>query len=574
MRKEARKHPEHKKKKSKDIKIPKLAPFKNELLQQAEEAKKQLEQERQLKKQQRALARKQQKAERPKSLESMINDVERRQDVFDHEQILTNDQMHLSTEVGEGDERSRKTYYREFKKVVDASDIIIQVLDARDPLGCRCPQVEQAVLTSGKNKKLILLLNKIDLIPRDNLDKWLKYLRNEFPTIAFRSSTQNQRDRLGHVKASLKACDEHLLKSSNKCIGASTLMNLLSNYCRKNDIKTSITVGIVGFPNVGKSSVINSLKRSQACETGSMPGITKQMQTVKLDKLIKLFDSPGIVMSKETNPASLILRNCVRIETIENPVPAIELLLNRCSKDQMMLQYNLSDFQDVNEFLSKMALKMGSLKKGGIPDIHKAAQRVLSDWTNGKLTYFTEPPERTGEIISTELVTQMKEAFDIDGLLKNEDEQLKDLHNTPLTGISFPASIPTQADMDLDKEETMSEDENNSIEEMSQDDDENHQPTTKDSKKVRFMVQANDKTKRLSKQQAADLVDKEHDNEVRRSIKRSNLVRQQEFKKIKKNQKRTEKSVSNLGDALDSIIRLTTSNNSTDDSYNFQTDFV
>ncbi|CAF3407287.1 unnamed protein product [Rotaria sp. Silwood1] len=574
MRKEARKHPEHKKKKSKDIKIPKLAPFKNELLQQAEEAKKQLEQERQLKKQQRALARQQQKAERPKSLESMINDVERRQDVFDHEQILPNDQMHLSTEVGEGDERSRKTYYREFKKVVDASDIIIQVLDARDPLGCRCPQVEQAVLTSGKNKKLILLLNKIDLIPRDNLDKWLKYLRNEFPTIAFRSSTQNQRDRLGHVKASLKACDEHLLKSSNKCIGASTLMNLLSNYCRKNDIKTSITVGIVGFPNVGKSSVINSLKRSQACETGSMPGITKQMQTVKLDKLIKLFDSPGIVMSKETNPASLILRNCVRIETIENPVPAIELLLNRCSKDQMMLQYNLSDFQDVNEFLSKMALKMGSLKKGGIPDIHKAAQRVLSDWTNGKLTYFTEPPERTGEIISTELVTQMKEAFDIDGLLKNEDEQLKDLHNTPLTGISFPASIPTQADMDLDKEETMSEDENNSIEEMSQDDDENHQPTTKDSKKVRFMVQANDKTKRLSKQQAADLADKEHDNEVRRSIKRSNLVRQQEFKKIKKNQKRTEKSVSNLGDALDSIIRLTTSNNSTDDSYNFQTDFV
>ncbi|CAF3617161.1 unnamed protein product, partial [Rotaria sp. Silwood2] len=132
-----------------------------------------------------------------------IGDAKRRQDIFDHEQVSTNDHMHLSTEVGEGDEKSRKTFYREFKKVVDASDIIIQVLDARDPLGCRCPQVEQAVLTSGKNKKLILLLNKIDLIPRDNLDKWLKYLRNEFPTIAFRSSTQNQRDRLGHVKASL-----------------------------------------------------------------------------------------------------------------------------------------------------------------------------------------------------------------------------------------------------------------------------------------------------------------------------------------------------------------------------------
>ena len=75
--------------------------------------------------------------------------------------FIQSNHPHLSTEVGEGDEKSRKTFYREFKKVVDASDIIIEVLDARDPLGCRCPQVEEAVLTSGKNKKLILLLNKI-----------------------------------------------------------------------------------------------------------------------------------------------------------------------------------------------------------------------------------------------------------------------------------------------------------------------------------------------------------------------------------------------------------------------------
>lgn len=133
---------------------------------------------------------------------------------------------------------------------------------------------------------------------------------------------------------------------------------------------------------------------------------------------------------------------------------------------------------------------MGSLKKGGIPDIKKASQRVLSDWTNGKLTYFTEPPERSGEIISTELVTQMKEAFDIDGLLKNEDEQLKNLHNVPLTGILLPASTPTHADMDLDKEEEaqeeeeMSEDEDSPAEEMDDDDGENHQPAPKDSKKV------------------------------------------------------------------------------------------
>jgi hypothetical protein len=105
-------------------------------------------------------------------------DIERRQNEFERDQISTvnssfiiflffqylmqNEQDHLET--GDGQEKSRKTFYREFKKVVDASDIIIEVLDARDPLGCRCSQVEEAVLTSGKNKKLILLLNKIGMI--------------------------------------------------------------------------------------------------------------------------------------------------------------------------------------------------------------------------------------------------------------------------------------------------------------------------------------------------------------------------------------------------------------------------
>jgi hypothetical protein len=130
----------------------------------------------------------------------------------------------------------------------------------------------------------------------------------------------------------------------------------------------------------------------------------------------------------------------------------------------MIRQYNLTDFQDVNDFLSKMAMKMGSLKKGGAPDIHKAAQRVLSDWTNGKLTYFTEPPERTNEIISTELVTQMREAFDIDALLNNEDEQLEELQHTPITEISLSSSIPTQVDHEMSDEESMSDSENSTAE--------------------------------------------------------------------------------------------------------------
>jgi len=148
-----------------------------------------------------------------------------------------------------------------------------------------------------------------------------------------------------------------------------------------------------------------------------------------------------------------------------------------------MLQYNLSDFEDVNDFLLQMAVKMGTLKKGGVPDIDKAAQRVLSDWTNGKLTYFTEPPERTNEIISTELVTQMKEAFDIDALLNNEDEQLNDLPTNSLTGMSLSASIPTEAEFEMNEDESMSESESSIVERMDED-HENDQSRTKNSNKV------------------------------------------------------------------------------------------
>jgi len=90
----------------------------------------------------------------------------------------------------------------------------------------------------------------------------------------------------------------------------------------------------------------------------------------------------------------------------------------------------------------------------------------------------------------------------------------------------------------------------------------------KNSNEVHFTVQAMDKTKRLSKQRAADLADKQQDDEIRRSINKSNLTRQQEFKKIKKNEKKTEKSMDSLSNALDSIIRLTptsTANDSVDD---------
>ena len=105
------------------------------------------------------------------------------------------------------------------------------------------------------------------------------------------------------------------------------------------------------------------------------------MQEIKLDKHIKLLDCPGIVMSRDEDSASLALKNCIRIESLDDPTAPIELLLKRCNREQLILCYKISEYKDAADFLTQIAKRCGKIKKNGIPDIKKAAQLVLNDWT-------------------------------------------------------------------------------------------------------------------------------------------------------------------------------------------------
>ena len=127
-------------------------------------------------------------------------------------------------------------------------------------------------------------------------------------------------------------------------VGTENLMNILKNYARVDgDAKTKslITVGVVGFPNVGKSSLINSLKRSKAAATGNTPGVTKQMQEIQLDKNIVLLDSPGVVLMTNEQSDSLILRSAVRVEDLDDPIRPVEALLNRIERDELLKFYRI-----------------------------------------------------------------------------------------------------------------------------------------------------------------------------------------------------------------------------------------
>lgn len=114
--------------------------------------------------------------------------------------------------------------------------------------------------------------------------------------------------------------------------------------------------------SVGKSSVINSLKRARVCNVGSTPGQTKHAQEIHLDRLIRLIDSPGIVFSAAASSASsTVLRNIVKVELLTDPVAPVQAIIDRCKREQLMHVYAIPYFDTCEMFLVLVARKKGRI---------------------------------------------------------------------------------------------------------------------------------------------------------------------------------------------------------------------
>ncbi|KAM0682727.1 GTPase required for pre-60S ribosomal subunit nuclear export and maturation [Mitosporidium daphniae] len=263
-----------------------------------------------------------------------------------------------------------KRIWNELYKVIDSSDVLIHVLDARDPLGTLCASVETFLNAEAKHKHLIYLLNKCDLVPPAVTKNWISYLSKKRPTLAYKASLKNP-------------------------YGKGSLISLLRQFSKLHPERKQISVGFIGFPNTGKSSVINSLKSKRVCTVAPIPGQTKVWQYVSLMKRIYLIDCPGIVPhSIHDSPTELVLKGAIRVENIATPEDHVDDILKRVRFEHLRKVYpSIVEGATCLEFISQVAKSRGKLLKGGEPDVSTAAKMILNDWIRGELPYFCNPPD-------------------------------------------------------------------------------------------------------------------------------------------------------------------------------------
>ena len=241
-------------------------------------------------------------------------------------------------------------------RVINEADVLLEVIDARFSKETRNAQIENMVKI--KNKKLIIVINKSDLVSKNSAMKIKKEISKEF---------------------------EAMFVSSTKKSGIVALRNNLSRLAAKQKIK----IGVLGYPNTGKSSVINALAGRHSAKTSISAGYTRGEQLINLGKNIQLIDLPGIIPFNERNEAMLALiavKSPNQVKDIQEVGEKIVEILKQQKPEILKKKFKLTDLsRDSSELLEEIAINRNRLLKGGKPDVVAVSKMLLMDWQRGKI---------------------------------------------------------------------------------------------------------------------------------------------------------------------------------------------
>ncbi|WP_028236162.1 ribosome biogenesis GTPase YlqF [Pseudobutyrivibrio sp. MD2005] len=257
---------------------------------------------------------------------------------------------------------------RQMQEDIKLIDLVIEVIDARCPISSRNPDING--LANGKLR--LVLLNKSDLADKATNKKWIEYFKSQ----GFYCVELDSRDRK-NMKGVQSTLDEVCAAKFEKD--------------RKRGIKNRpVRAMVVGIPNVGKSTFINSFAGRAVAKTGNKPGVTKGKQWIKLNKSVELLDTPGILWPKfEDNTVGLHLAfigsiNDAIIETRELALELVDFLKDNYS-GVLNSRYEVSEDSVNHEIITEIAVKRNFVKKGSEPDFDKACNVLIDEFRSGSL---------------------------------------------------------------------------------------------------------------------------------------------------------------------------------------------
>ena len=252
-------------------------------------------------------------------------------------------------------------------------DIVIEILDARAPLASQNPDIEEII----KDKSKIIVLNKADLADNNITKKWVEFYENKgIKAIAVESNnSKGIKDVIDSIKLEYKTIKE--------------------KYSKKGRIGKAIRVMVVGIPNVGKSTFINSIAKRNTAKVGNKPGVTKQKQWIKITNEIELMDTPGMLWPKLDDKdlaMHLAFVGTIGDNAIDKEEIAYYLLeyLIKNYPERIKERFNIElEEKETMEVLESIARKRGAIISGGNINMQKISDIILNEFQNGKLGRIT-----------------------------------------------------------------------------------------------------------------------------------------------------------------------------------------